>query len=243
MVDTSRKALSFASQKREKHKLLRVIISLIALFLLYNIVTAFFFSVWVLRNDTMQPGLRAGDRFIVASTALPNMFAELRPPDNAVPVKRGSLVIIDTRRGKNRSLFLSAIDNVVRFITAQQFSIFMAEEHLFMKRLVALPGDEIYMNNFVLRVRPAGASFTLTEFELSDRPYHPAIPQVPALWDESLPLSGNMDRIVLGPGECFVISDDRGNTGDSRTWGPVNAKEIVGRPLFRIWPPSRIGRP
>ncbi len=99
------------------------------------------------------------------------------------------------------------------------------------------------MTNYVLRVKPAGSAYTFTEFELSDRPYYPNIPQVPALWDNSLPFSGSMDPIVLGPGECFVVSDDRSNSGDSRTWGPVSAKQIIGRPIFRFWPLSRIGIP
>jgi signal peptidase I len=66
---------------------------------------------------------------------------------------------------------------------------------------------------------------------------------VPALWDESLPFSGNMDRIVLGENECFVLSDDRSNTNDSRTWGPVSLDIIVGKALFRYWPLNRIGLP
>jgi len=191
----------------------------------------------------MQPGLAAGDRFIVLSSALPQLFAELRQSDDAVPFKRGNIVLINTVRPQGRKWSLNALDNIVRFFTAQRVSIFDTEEHLYAKRLVALPGDEIYMSNFVLRVRPEGSSYTLTEFELSDRPYYPEIPQVPALWDESLPFSGNMDTRVLGPGEYFVISDDRSNTGDSRTWGPISAKEIIGKPVFRFWPPARVGRP
>ena len=230
------------AQKREQHKLVREAAVLLVLFLVYSVVTSFLFSVWVLRNDTMQPGLVAGDRFIVLSSTLPHIFAELSQGDAAVPFKRGSIVLIDTMRPENRSWHLGALDRIVRFFTAQQVSI-IREEHLYMKRLVALPGDEIYMNNFVLRVRPANSSYTLTEFELSDRPYYPNIPQVPALWDDSLPFSGSMDTMVLGPGEYFVISDDRSNTGDSRTWGPIGAKEIIGRPVFRFWPFARMGRP
>ena len=241
MADRARKHTSYLSQKRERHKSLRIVLVLLAFFLVYNIITTFFFSVWVLRNDTMLPGLHAGDRFLVASSVLPGFVAQIRQAEAGY--KRGSIVVIDTSRAEKRSWVLIIADNIVRFFTAQQISLFTADEHLHIKRLVALPGDEIYMRNFVLRVRPAGDQFVLTEFELSDRPYYPNIPQVPALWDESLPFSGNMDITVLGPGECFVISDDRGSTGDSRTWGPVSLKTIIGRPVFRIWPLARIGRP
>jgi signal peptidase I len=65
---------------------------------------------------------------------------------------------------------------------------------------------------------------------------------MPALWDTSIPFSGNMDRIILGEDECFVVSDDRSNTNDSRTWGPVSADRITGKAVFRYWPFTRIGR-
>jgi signal peptidase I len=231
------------TQKRERHKLLRVIVIVLAAFFLYNAVTSFVFSTWVLRNNTMQPGLHAGDRFLVISSALPRLFGAIGQPANAIPFMRGSIVLVDLNAGESRSWLLLAADSAVRFITAQQLSIFRASEQLHIKRLVALPGDEIYMSSFILRVRPAGGSYTLTEFELSDQPYYPDIPQVPAQWDESLPFSGNMDPRVLGPGEYFVISDDRSITADSRSWGPISARQISGMPVFRFWPPSRIGRP
>jgi len=234
---------SYAAQKHERHKLLRVILILFILYLLYNTINAFFFSVWVLHNDTMQPGLRSGDRFLAASSTLPSLLAKIKLTEETTPFKRGNIVLIDTRRGENRNWFLFAADNFIRFFTAQQFTIFNTEEHLYIKRLIALPGDEISMANFVLRVRPADSAYTLTEFELSDRPYNPHIPQIPALWDETLPFSGYMKTRTLGPGEYFVVSDDRGNTGDSRTWGPISAQEIIGKPVFRFWPPARIGRP
>ena len=233
---------SHVAQKQERHRILRTILIVLALYLLYNVISALFLSVWVLHNDSMQPGLRSGDRFLVASSVLPSLVAELRG-DGASPFKRGSVILIDIGREAKQNWFLYFTDTLVRFFTAQKISIFQAEETLFIKRLIALPGDEISMANFVMRVKTADSDFTLTEFELADRPYQPNIPQVPALWDDSLPFSGNMDRIVLGPGEYFVVSDDRANTADSRTWGPVSAKNIIGKPVFRFWPLSRTGRP
>ena len=243
MFDKSLK-YSYAAQKHERHKLLRAFLILLALYLLYNTITTLFFSVWVLHNDSMQPGLYSGDRLLTASTVLPSLITKIKQTDEAIPFKRGNIVLIDTRRQEeNRNRFLIIADNLVRFFTAQRVTLDRTEEHLYVKRLIALPGDEISMVNFVLRVRPAGSVYTLTEFELSERPYYPHIPQVSALWDATLPFSGYMDTRVLGPGEYFVVSDDRGNTGDSRTWGPISAKEIIGRPVFRFWPPARIGRP
>jgi signal peptidase I len=99
------------------------------------------------------------------------------------------------------------------------------------------------MTGFVFRVKPQSSPYSLTEFELSDRPYHPAIPQKPALWDESIPFSGSMDTIVLGQDECFVVSDDRGGTNDSRTWGPVSSSLITARAVVRFWPPQKISLP
>jgi len=242
MFDKSLK-YSFAAQKRERHRLLRVILTLVVLYLIYNLITAFFFSSWVLNNNTMQPGLQSGDRLVVVSAALPSFFAKIKKSDSAIPFKRGNIVLINTADKNKQNRFLTAVDGVLRFFTAQQVSIFGSQEHLYIKRLIGLPGDEISMTNFVIRVRPAGDTWTLTEFELSDRPYYPHIPQMPALWDNSLPFSGNMEPIVLGADECFIVSDDRGNTGDSRTWGPIRTGEIIGRPVFRYWPPGRIGRP
>jgi signal peptidase I len=233
---------SYAEQKRERHKLLRVILAFLSLFLLYNAINAFIVSVWVLNNDTMEPGMRDGDRFIVYSSFLPFIFSKINKTGGSIPFKRGTIVLINTRRDEKRNWLLLTADSFVRFFTAQQKQLLSADEHLYIKRIIAIPGDEVSMNNFVFKVKPAGNMYVFTEFELSDRPYYPNIPQVPAIWDETLPFSGYMDSITLGPGEYFIISDDRSNTGDSRTWGPVKAKNLLGKPIFRFWPIQRIGR-
>jgi signal peptidase I len=233
---------SYAAQKHERYRLLRIVLYIAGLYVLYNALVSFVFSIWVLDNDTMRPGMAAGDRLALVSFAIPSLLADIKVTDNSIPFKRGNIVLVDTGRKEPGSWPRLALDGVVRFFTAQRISLYGKEEHLYLKRVVGFPGDEITMTNYVLRVKPAGGLYSLTEFELADRPYYPAIPHVPALWDESLPFSGNMDRIVLGEDECFVISDDRSNTNDSRSWGPVSLRLIVGRAVFRFWPVTRIGR-
>lgn len=47
--------------------------------------------------------------------------------------------------------------------------------------------------------------------------------------------------IVVPPGDYFMMGDNRGDSDDSRFWGPVPDKWIIGVAFFTYWPPDRIG--
>ena len=47
--------------------------------------------------------------------------------------------------------------------------------------------------------------------------------------------------IVIPPGDYFMMGDNRGFSDDSRFWGPVPGKWIIGVAFFTYWPPDRIG--
>jgi len=230
---------SYAAQKHQRNRFYKFIFLFLILYVVYNCLVSFFFSVWVVDNNTMQPGLSSGDRLIFTSFMVPSWINRIKNDENALPFNRGSIVLVDMRRNNNRNIALRAVDGVVRFFTAQRISIFSGGQY-YIKRVIALPGDEISMSNFVFRVKVQGSPYSLTEFELSDRPYHPEIPQIPQLWDESIPFSGSMDTIILGPDECFVVSDDRGNTNDSRTWGTISPSLVTARAVLRFWPVMKI---
>ncbi|MDR3168058.1 MAG: signal peptidase I [Treponema sp.] len=234
---------SYTARKSQWLFIRWLLIWIVAFCLLYTLFTDFLFSMQALENETMQPGLHAGDRFIISSFRLNRLI----PPgvwiNRSLPFRRGQVVLVDTMLKEKKNVFVDFLDVLARFFTAQQVGITNREEHFFIKRVIALPGDEISMTKFVLRVKPQDGTYSYTEFELSDWPYDITIPQVPALWDESIPFSGNMAPVILGDDECFVLSDDRGNTNDSRTWGPIPTDLIIGRVLFRYWPLNRLGRP
>jgi signal peptidase I len=241
MFDKWRK-YSYVVQKSLRYRMFWIFFCFLALYVLYNVFTSFFFSMRALENETMRPGLHAGDRYIVASFSVYSLLSGFSA-DEDMPFKRGNVVIVDLASREKKTIPLRIIDGAVRFFTAQRIGFSGYEERVHIKRVIGLPGDEITMTNFVLRVKPRGSSYNLTEFELSDKAYDVNIPQVPALWDDAIPFAGNMDRIILKENEYFVLSDDRSNTNDSRTWGPLQSELITGKVMLRYWPFTRLGRP
>ena len=94
------------------------------------------------------------------------------------------------------------------------------EEDL-VKRVVALPGDEVTVQNGVLSVNG----------ERQEEPY----------LNKRLPDSGFYGPTRVPEGHVFVMGDNRGNSRDSRFFGPVPMENIEGEAVVSFWPLSRIG--
>lgn len=45
--------------------------------------------------------------------------------------------------------------------------------------------------------------------------------------------------LTLGPDEYFLLGDNSAHSLDSRSFGPLSSREIVGQPIAVLWPPSR----
>ncbi len=56
--------------------------------------------------------------------------------------------------------------------------------------------------------------------------------------------SGSCDfagTITIPHGDYFMMGDNRGQSDDSRFWGPVPKSWIIGQAFFTYWPPDRVG--
>ena len=47
---------------------------------------------------------------------------------------------------------------------------------------------------------------------------------------------------LIGAGEVFVMGDNRSNSTDSRSFGPISEHSIVGHAFLRLWPVTEFGR-
>jgi signal peptidase I len=95
------------------------------------------------------------------------------------------------------------------------------DDQTLIKRVVGVAGDEIQVQGGVLYVNG----------EAQDEPY----------LDDADLSRGFYGPTVVPEGHIFVMGDNRGNSADSRVFGPLPLENLKGEAFMRFWPVSKIG--
>lgn len=94
------------------------------------------------------------------------------------------------------------------------------------KRVIGLPGERVIVNDGKIEIinndNPTGA-------QLNEKDY----------LSPSVLTIGDLD-VTLGPDQYYVMGDNRPASLDSRSFGPIARKDIIGRTAVRAWPLNRL---
>jgi len=91
----------------------------------------------------------------------------------------------------------------------------------FIKRVLGIPGDELEIRDGTVYINGSEISEPYLKSDFRDhKSFH---------------------KVVIPPGQYFVLGDHRNSSNDSRSWGFVDRRLIYGKAIFSYWPVSRVG--
>jgi signal peptidase I len=183
------------------------------------VIQAFVIKPYRIPSGSMEPTLKVGQRVLVNRVGMdfgdPHVgeIVVFHPPKGAEQEECGPSPHVVKLGGAACSAPIPSEDSGTNFI----------------KRIVAGPGDQIYISEgHVFRKARGQSSFVREK-------------------DSYIRACGSSQEcnfttpITIPPGHWFMMGDNRGESDDSRFWGPVPKGWIIGGAVFTYWPPDRIG--
>lgn len=219
----------------------------IAFYIIYQLVTTMLVASFSVASNSMRPAVAPGDHVLVAPIVYgaPVPFTRARLPAFHKP-RRGAIVLVRPAYARRDPWYIRLVDPVAEFFTGQTAGLGSRYHEklgnaLMLKRIVGIPGDTVEVRSGVVYIKPAGASVFSSELELIHGGYDIGHPSLPKGWNTALPLSDSSGPLTLVANQYFVVGDNRGDSSDSTSWGPVSSQRIIGKVFFRYWPLAKLG--
>lgn len=184
-------------------------------------INAFLLQTYVIPSSSMEDTMLVGDHLLVDKVSYSPSFNGL---------ERLLLPQLELKRGM-----------LVTFTGPSEINKGMEAKNL-VKRLIAVSGDTIRVERDKVYINGELSNEPYVQFK-GGIPYDVFPPDNPYQWHYEFPIEfresladtpqGKAFRIP--PGYYFCMGDNRNNSFDSRSWGPVPAHFIIGRPWRVYW--------
>jgi signal peptidase I len=177
------------------------------------LIQAFLVKPYRIPSGSMEPTLKVGQRVLV--NRIGNNFGN---------PSIGDIVVFHPPKGAADSSADCGDHTINKDTTACPLAINQEDTSTnFIKRLVAGPGDTIFIRNgHLYRNGKREKDSYIMPCEGGD------------VCDLHTP-------VKIPAGHYFMMGDNRGASDDSRFWGAIPRSWIIGKAFFTYWPPGRIG--
>ncbi len=232
-------------------KVLRFLIKLVVMvFLLYLLVNTFLFQTYSIDQPSADKKAVYAGR--VLSTPL--LYGpRVRIIDYRFPVlrspKRGAVVITETGQPPKLQWYSLVLNSLAKFFTFNTYVPFSEDEfsHLSrfqVMRIVGMPGDEIKLDKYRIKIKTPTSSHFIDEQEVIQSDYNLIIPDhytasglhKSGTQEPPEALSGSQPSLKLSEGQYMLAPDNRRYFGLSKYWHVSEIQDILSKALLVYWP-------
>jgi len=204
-----------AEKPREKETLPESIAGLASVFVAGLFILTFIIQQFEIPSGSMENTLLVGDHVFV---------------DRLTPTGKGGIPFITPYREIHRG-------DIAVFPAPAQPGLYLV------KRIIGVPGDRIHLRAGKLYLNGVEQK---EPYVLSEQPFNPYRDSFPAVspeyemqvtdaWRRALPEHIEGQDLVVPTDSYFAMGDHRDVSLDSRYWGFVPRRNILGSPLFIAW--------
>ncbi|WP_041401395.1 signal peptidase I [Salinispira pacifica] len=213
---------------------MRIVFSFLAIlfsmFLFYEVLTSFFLDTAEAASSSMQPGIESGNNLIISKLPYGLMlpFTHVRLPDFDSP-ERGDIVVLQSPFSKDP--YIPVLYDLLDFFHIRRLGIDSPFQHRrpwIIRRVIAVPGDRVYVNGSRAYVQLDGNGDYLEESLVQESTYSLTFPDETFNHPDSLNNYFTNSQSV--PDEhVFLLPDNRKTAFGSPSWGPVHISAIRGK--------------